>query len=42
MTMATATLIRKRRPEPAFPFGIESAGILMTPQEFDAAEYEDC
>src|SRR5947208_7680942 len=40
--MATAILARKRKPpEPAYEFGIESAGILMTPQEFDDADYED-
>jgi Uma2 family endonuclease len=42
--MATATLSRKRKrkpPELDYQFGIESAGILMTPEEFDNAEYED-
>jgi Uma2 family endonuclease len=40
--MASATLTRKRRPsEPEYLFGIESAGILMTPGEFDDADFED-
>lgn len=42
--MAAATLPRKRKrkpPEPAYKFGIESAGILMTPEEFDSADYEE-
>lgn len=40
--MSTITLKRKRRrPTPEFKFGIESAGILMSPEEFDVADYED-
>src|SRR5215204_3466312 len=40
--MTAATLTRKRRrPEPEYQFGIESAGILMTPVEFDDADYEE-
>lgn len=40
--MAAATLTRKRKSaEPKYLFGIESAGILMTPEEFDASDYED-
>ncbi|MBM3996114.1 MAG: hypothetical protein FJ303_18485 [Planctomycetes bacterium] len=40
--MATATLTRKRkRPLPEYPFGIHSNGILMSPEEFDKADYED-
>jgi Uma2 family endonuclease len=40
--MATATLTRKRkRAKPEYQFGLESNGILMTPEEFDAADYED-
>src|ERR1017187_777489 len=42
MIMATATLTRERkRPLPAYKFDIESAGILMSPQEFDDADPED-
>jgi len=36
--MSTATITRKRRPpipEPEYKFGLESNGILMTPEEFD-------
>jgi Uma2 family endonuclease len=40
--MAIGTLTRRRKqPEPEYKFGIESAGILMTPIEFDDADYED-
>jgi Uma2 family endonuclease len=42
--MATVILPRKRKrklPEPEYNFGIESAGILMGPEEFDDADYED-
>src|SRR5437764_245013 len=42
--MATAAPARKRKrkvPEPEYKFGIESAGILMSPEEFDNADYED-
>ena len=40
--MATTTLTRKRkRPKPEYQFGIESNGILMTPEEFDAISVED-
>ncbi|MBI3822858.1 MAG: Uma2 family endonuclease [Planctomycetes bacterium] len=40
--MATGTLTRKRKlAPPKYKFGIESAGILMTPQEFDDSDYED-
>src|SRR6266545_8144888 len=42
--MATATLSRKRKrkaPEPDYQFGIESAGILMAPEEFDNADPGD-
>lgn len=40
--MATATLTRKRkRPTPQYKFGLGSSGILMTPEEFDAIDYED-
>src|SRR5207248_3191655 len=41
-SMSAATLTRKRkRPVPEYQFGFESNGILMTPEEFDAADYED-
>lgn len=40
--MATATLTRKRKsPPPKYKFGIESNGILMTPEEFDKADPDD-
>ena len=42
--MATVVLPRKRKrkpPEPNYQFGIESAGILMSPEEFDDADYEE-
>jgi Uma2 family endonuclease len=42
--MATATLQRNRKrkpPEPEYKFGLESNGILMTPEEFDNADPED-
>jgi Uma2 family endonuclease len=40
--MATTTTIRKpKRLKPECKFGIESNGILMTPQEFDEADPED-
>lgn len=42
--MATGTLPRKGRrkpPEPDFKFGIESAGNLMTPEEFDKSDPDD-
>lgn len=40
--MATATLTQRRKPPtPEFKFGIQSNGILMTPEEFDNADYED-
>ena len=42
--MATATLNRKRRrrePDPEYKFGLESNGILMTPEEFDDSDAED-
>lgn len=42
--MAAATLPRKRKSkltEPDYKFGIESAGILMSAEEFDDADYED-
>lgn len=40
--MTAIALIRKgRRSKPEFNFGIESSGILMTPQEFDDADPED-
>jgi Uma2 family endonuclease len=40
--MATATATRRRkRSEPQYQFGIESNGILMSPEEFDDADYED-
>lgn len=42
--MATATLPRRRKrklPEPEYKFGIESNGILMTPQEFDDSDPDD-
>ncbi len=48
--MATATLPRKRerkpkRVEPEYQFGLESNGILMSPEEFDAADpgdFDEC
>jgi Uma2 family endonuclease len=40
--MTTALRTRKpKRLKPEFKFGIESNGILMTPQEFDEADPED-
>lgn len=42
--MTTAALPRKRRnkaPKPIYKFGRESNGILMTPEEFDDADWED-
>ncbi|MBI1831487.1 MAG: Uma2 family endonuclease [Planctomycetes bacterium] len=39
--MTVATIRKSKRPKPKYKFGIESAGILMTPQEFDDADYED-
>ena len=40
--MTTATLNRKRkRPKPAYKFGFESNGILMSPEEFDTADPDD-
>jgi Uma2 family endonuclease len=40
--MATATLPRKRkRTQPKYHFGLESNGILMTPEEFDTADPDD-
>lgn len=40
--MAAGTITRHRkRPKPEYQFGIESAGILMSPAEFDDANYED-
>jgi Uma2 family endonuclease len=42
--MSTATLPRKRKKvnsEPIYKFGRASNGILMTPEEFDNADWED-
>jgi Uma2 family endonuclease len=42
--MSIATLPRKRRKkstDPIYKFGRESNGILMTPEEFDNADWED-
>ena len=44
MATATLTLTRKRKrrpPEPDYKFGIESTGILMSPEEFDNADPDD-
>jgi Uma2 family endonuclease len=38
--MAAATLARRAKAEPII-FGRESNGILMTPEEFDRAEFDD-
>src|ERR1022692_646301 len=41
-TMAIATLPRKRKKKPQTSvFGIESNGVLMTPEEFDHAEFDE-
>jgi Uma2 family endonuclease len=42
--MSTGTLPRKRKrkeSEPIYKFGFESNGTLMSPEEFDDADYED-
>src|SRR4029077_11513409 len=40
--MTTATLTRKRkRSEPEYKFGLESNGIMMTPEEYEDSDYED-